>query len=434
MDPVLIGLIGLVVLFVLLLIGMPIGVCFLAVGFFGIAALPGSGWKPAFGTMTIEMWGIAFEYQLIVIPLFILMGNFANIGGLGRDLYDAAYSWIGQFRGGLASTTIVAQAGFAALSGSSLASAVTMGRVALPEMKRYNYHDRLATGCVAAGGTLGFLIPPSAGMVVYAYLTEQNIAQLFLAGVIPGILLAFLFVVAIAIVTKINPELGPPGDTSEARRWQTLWRAKTIIGVILITIGGMYFGFFTPVEAAGVGALLTFFVTLARRQINLAKTKSIILQTVRTTSTLFLILIGARVFSPFMARTGVPELLVDFLLGIDVGTVAILAILLVTYMILGTFMEGFSMLVLTLPVVLPVLIELEVSLIWFGVASVIVIEMGLISPPLGINVFVVKGLVPDVPLGTIFAGIWPFWIAMAVGIAILLAFPQLALFLPETML
>ena len=278
------------------------------------------------------------------------------------------------------------------------------------------------------------MIPPSAGMVIYAYLTEQPIGKLFLAGVIPGILLAILFVIAISLITRINPELAPRAETKhDVSKWRSLWRAKTIIIVVLVTIGGMYFGFFTPIEASGVGALLTVFVTIARRRFTRATTKSVILQTIRTTATLFLILLGATVFVPFMALSQLPELVVSFLLGLDVGTMGVLIIILVTYMVLGTFMEGFSMLVLTLPVVMPVLVEMDVSLIWFGVASVIVIEMGLISPPLGINVFVVKGLVPDVALGTIFRGIWPFWIAMAISIAILIAFPQLALFLPETM-
>ena len=427
-----IGLIGLGALFLLLALKMPVGLALIVTGLLGTAAI--NGWPAALSSLSGETFAVSTFYQLIVIPLFVLMGNLASVSGMGRDLYGAAYAWIGHLRGGLASATIVASAGFAALSGSSLASAVTMGRVALPEMKRFNYADSLATGAVAAGGTLGFLIPPSAGMVIYAILTEQSIGRLFLAGVIPGIILTSLFVFAIWLVTGWNRNAGPPGPRAAlAERMATLRRSGTIVGVIVLTIGGIYFGVFTPVEASGIGAFLTLVVALARRTLDWPAFKTVILQTMRTCSTVFLILIGAHVFIPFMALSGVPGDLVSFLLGLDLGPMGLLAIILLTYMVLGTFMEGFSMLVLTLPVVLPLLQELGTSLIWFGVVVVIVLEMGLISPPVGINVFIVKGIAPDVPMNTIFRGIWPFWFAMAVCVAILLVVPDLALYLPNTM-
>jgi tripartite ATP-independent transporter DctM subunit len=320
------------------------------------------------------------------------------------------------------------------LSGSSFASAVTMGRVALPEMKRFNYDDSLATGCVAAGGTLGYLIPPSSGFVIYAILTEQSIGKLFIAGVLPGILLTGLFLLAVSIVTRINPALGPAGPrASLARRWSTLHRAATIIGIVLITIGGIYGGVMTPVEASGVGAFLTLLVAALRRSLNRQSIKAVVLHTLRTTALTFMILIGAHVFIPFMALSRIPGTLVTYLTHLNIGPLGILVVVLATYVVLGTFLEGIAMLVLTLPVVFPVILGLGYSPIWFGVIIVIVLEMGLISPPVGVNVFVVKGVVPEVPLNTIFRGIWPFWLAMLVCLALLVAFPQIALFLPNSM-
>ena len=432
MTNVQIGLAGIAALFGLFALRAPVGLAMLATGFFGIAAI--RGWTPALVSLSGEAFAVSSLYQLVVIPMFVLMGNLAGVSGMGRDLYEAAYKWFGHIRGGLACATIVASAGFAALSGSSAASAVTMGRVALPEMRRFNYSDSLATGTVAAGGTLGFLIPPSAGFVIYAILTEQSIGRLFLAGVIPGLILSALFIAAIWIVTALRPEAGPPGPrASFGERISSLARSFAIICVILLTIGGMYFGLFTPVEASGVGAALTLVVALFRGKMSWPIMQSVVLHTMRTCATIFLILIGAYVFIPFMALSGVPETIVRFLLGFDLGQTGLLLIIIATYAVLGCFMEGFSMLVLTLPVVLPLLKQLNVDLIWFGVVAIIVIEMGLISPPVGINVFIVKGIAPDVPMYSIFRGIWPFWLAMLICILLLLVFPQLALFLPRTM-
>lgn len=432
MSEVQIGVIGLAALFGLFALRVPVGMAMVVIGFFGTAAI--SGWMPALASLSGETFAVSSFYQLVVIPMFVLMGNLAGASGMGRDLYDAAYKWIGHIRGGLASATILASAGFSALSGSSAASAVTMGRVALPEMRRFRYSDSLATGTVAAGGTLGFLIPPSAGFVIYAILTEQSIGRLFLAGVVPGIILTALFVAAIWLVTTFYPEWGPAGPrASLSERLASLGRSLAIICVILLTIGGMYFGLFTPVEASGIGAFLTLVVAVARRKLNKEVARAVVLQTMRTCATVFLILIGAYVFIPFMALSQLPEAIIGLLLGLDLGQTGTLLIIIATYVVLGCFMEGFSMLVLTLPVVLPLLKHLQVDLIWFGVIAIIVIEMGLISPPVGINVFIVKGIAADVPMYTIFRGIWPFWLAMLICILILLAFPQLALFLPGNM-
>ena len=432
MSPATIGMIGLAAFFALLVLRMPVAMSMLVTGFVGIAAI--NGLPAAYATLSAESFEISSYLELSVVPLFVFMGNLAGLSGMSADLYNAAYAWAGHRRSGLAATTIIRCAGFAALSGSSFASAVTMGRVALPEMKRYRYDDSLATGCVAAGGTLGILIPPSSGFVIYAVLTEQSIAKLFIAGVFPGILLTVLFLAAISIATRIRPELGPAGPRAGLNeRLATLRRAGTIVLIVLVTIGGIYGGVMTPVEASGVGAFLTLIVALIRRSLDLKSFKIVVLQTLRTTALTFMILIGAHVFIPFMALSRIPDNLVTFLTGLDVGPTGILMIVLATYVVLGTFLEGIAMLVLTLPVVFPVMLELGYSPIWFGVMAVIVLEMGLISPPVGVNVFVVKGVAPDVPLNTMFKGIWPFWLAMLVCLLILTVFPQIALFLPDRM-
>jgi tripartite ATP-independent transporter DctM subunit len=427
-----IGLIGIAGLFVLFVLRMPVGLSMLVTGVLGTAAI--RGWSHALPSLSSETFAIASFYQLSIIPMFVLMGNIAGASGMGRDLYNAAYAWVGHIRGGLASATVIACACFASLCGSAAASAVTMGRVALPEMKRFNYDDALATGTVASGGTLGFIFPPSAGLVIYGLLTEQAIGRLFLAGVIPGIILTVLFLVTIQIVTALRKEAGPPGPrASTAERIATLKQSIAIIVIIILTIGGMYAGLFTPIEASGFGACFTLIVAALRRKLSMGVLKAVVLQTMRTSATIFLILMGAYVFIPFMTLSQLPEIVVKFLLSFDMGATGVLLVIIITYLLLGTFMEDISMLILTLPVVMPVLKSLGVDLIWFGVIAVLIIQMGILSPPVGLNVFIVKGIVPDVPMYTIFRGIWPFWYAMGLLIALLLLFPQLALYLPNTM-
>jgi tripartite ATP-independent transporter DctM subunit len=418
---------------VLLALRMPVGVAMLLTGFLGFAAI--RGWAPALALLASEPFVISSNYELIVIPLFVLMGNLASLSGMSRDLYAAAYAWVGHWRGGLASATIVGCAGFAALCGSSVASALTMGQVALPEMRRYNYNPRLATGCVAAGGTLGILIPPSTGFVIYAILTEESIGRLFLAGVLPGLMLTSLFMLAIYIQTRINPDLGPPGPATQFfDKLKATGQAASMIGIIIITIGGIYLGLFTATEASGIGAFLAFLIALYRAKINVSSLSSLLLQSARTTTFVFLILVGAFILSPFLALTHISSNLIELLTGLELSRYSILAIILVTYIMLGTFLEGFSMLVLTLPIVHPLILELGFDPIWFGVVLVIVLEMGLIDPPVGVNVYAVKGIAEDVPMSEIFLGIIPFYIAMGVGLLILVLFPQIALFLPRTMI
>lgn len=427
------GLVGLAFLFIFLALRMPVAIAMALIGVVGFGLM--SGWAPAISMLADEAFVISNNYELIVIPLFILMGNFASTSGMSRDLYNAAYSWFGHWRGGLASATIAACAGFAALSGSSVASAVTMGRVSLPEMQRFNYNSKLATGCIAAGGTLGILIPPSTGFIIYAILTEESIGRLFLAGVIPGILLATLFIIAIYIQTRINPELGPAGPVSSIQdKVRSIRQALSMIFIVVVTIGGIYGGVFTPTEAAGVGAMLSCLLTIFRRRLTFESLTDVLYQTMRTTGLVFLILIGAHIFNPFLALTQIPSDLAALLTGYDLSPMTVMLILMAAYIVLGSFLEGFAMLVLTLPIVHPLIIELGFDPIWFGVLIVITIEIGLITPPVGVNVFVVKGIAGDVPLRHIFAGVIPFWIAMIICILILMAFPEIALFLPNTMI
>jgi len=432
MSNMVIGLAGFGLLFVLLGMRMAVGPAMMLVGTLGIYLINPRGALPTLGG---ESFGVSTIYSLTILPLFVLMGNLAGVSGMSRDLYTAAHAWFGHLRGGLASSTIVGCAGFSALSGSSLASAVTMGRVALPEMRRYKYNDSLATGAVAAGGTLGILIPPSAGFVIYAILTEESIGRLFLAGVLPGLLLTGLFVLTIWISTRLRPDLAPTSveRASFSERMDALRRAFWIISIISITIGGIYLGVFSAVEAAGIGAFLSFLVAVGRKTVNIESMKDVLLGTLRSTATSFFILMGAFVFTPFVALSGIPFALTESLTGMAGSQMGVLIIILAIYVVLGTFMEGFAILVLTIPLVQPILESYGVDLVWFGVMMVIVLEMGLISPPVGINVFVVKGIAPDVKLNDIFRGIWPFWFAMLACMIILLLVPDIVLIIPNTM-
>ena len=430
-----VGLIGIVVMLILLALRMPIGIAMLLVGAVGFLIVHPGGLPVTLSMLGSYPYGYAAVYELAVIPLFVLMGNVAAVSGIGRDLFATAYAWVGHWRGGLASATIVACAGFAALSGSSVASAVTMGRVCLPEMKRYNYDPRLATGTVAAGGTLGILIPPSTAFIVYAILTEQSIGKLLLAGFLPGILLTILFVATISIWTRFRPELGPRGPVATMReRFLALGKGGPMFSIVIASIGGIYLGVFTPSEAAAVGAFLALLFAIYRRTLGDGNFTFVLLETVKITAFVFLVLIGALVFGPFLAITGLPQQVAAWLTSFDVPPFVILSMLMVLYIILGMFLEGFSILVLTLPIVIPIVETLGYDLIWFGVLMVILLEMGLISPPVGINVFVVKGLVPDVPLTQVFAGIFPFWFAMVIALIFIILFPQIALYIPNQMI
>lgn len=336
---------------------MPIGMVMMIIGAAGIWAT--QGLNAAIATLRNQPLIVASNSEFMVIPLFLLMGNLATMSGMSQDLYRSAHAWIGHWRGGLASATIAGCAGFAALSGSSVACAVTMGRVALPEMLRYNYKGRLATGAIATGGTLGILIPPSTGFILYAILTEESIGRLFLAGIVPGILLTALFMAAISLVTWFDPSLGPPGPKMPlAERWRASVGALPTIAIILITIGGIYIGIFTVVEAAGIGAFLAFALTLVRKGLSIEMLRTACMQTVTTTAFVFFILVGASVFTPFVALTGIPNTLAEGLQALNLPATGSLIVILLTYLVLGCFLEGFAMLVLTLPIVHPMIVDL----------------------------------------------------------------------------
>ena len=432
MDGSGIALLGFLALLVLLVIRVPVGLAMLIVGVAGIAAIrPGA----VVAVLAGEVFAVASRYSLTILPLFMLMGNLAVISGMSQDLYRAAHSWVGRVRGSLASASIIACAGFSALSGSSLAAALTMGRVSLPEMRRYKYADSLATGVIAAGGTLGILIPPSAGLVIYGIITEESIGRLFMAGVIPGILLTALFVLTVWIVVRRDPAMAP--HATESVPWRDRLGATAsavwIGGIVVVTIGGIYAGVFSAIEAAGVGALLTLVAACVRRALNRKTVNEVISTTLKASGTAFLVLFGAFVFKVFLGLTGIAFLASEWVGQQGFSGAQVVALVLVMFVVLGTFLDGFAMLVLAVPLVQPILESLGVDMIWFGVMIVITLEMGLISPPVGLNIFVVKGVAPDVPLHTMFRGVAPFWLALFATLILIALFPRLATLLPNAM-
>ena len=432
MSPELIGILGIVLMFVLLALGMYIGMAMALVGFLGLCVIV--GWDSGLSILGITPLAEGSSYTLSVIPLFVLMGQFAFISGISTDIYKTVYAWMGRFRGGLAMATICACAGFAAVCGSSLATGATMGMVAIPEMDKYKYNQRLSTGCVAAGGTLGILIPPSIGFVIYGILTHESIGRLFMAGIIPGILLAVLFILTIYIQCRINPEMGPRGES-------TPWRVKIkslsgtwgILSLIFLVMGGLYFGVVTPTEAAGVGAFGSFVIALFKRKLNLEGLMQCLLETGKTTAMIFLIIIGANMFSSFLGLAKIPMGLAEFIAGLDLPKTVILIAILLIYILMGCVMDCYAIMILTVPIIFPVIEALQFDPIWFGVLMVIVLEVGLITPPVGLNVFVLKAAARNVPLTVIFRGILPFLVAAFLVIFILIIFPEIATFLPSRM-
>ncbi|WP_425053412.1 TRAP transporter large permease [Psychromarinibacter sp. S121] len=427
-----IGLLGFVALFVLMVLRTPVAFAMLLTGFFGTWLL--DGLRRAGAVLMTETYSAVANYSLIVVPMFILLGNVASESGFSRGLYDAAHAWVGRFRGGLASASVIGCAAFSAVSGSSVATAVTIGKVALPEMKRLGYGASLSTGAIAAGGTLGFLIPPSTGFVIYAILTEESIGRLFMAGILPGLLMMVLFTLAIWIVTLRDPAAGPRGEAVPfAQRFALLFKALPLIVVIVVSIGGIYLGVFTPVEASGVGAALTIVLAFATGSLSLSGLRTAVMATVSTSSMLYMIVIGANVLNPFLALTGVPAGLESGLAALGLGPYGTLFVILLSYVVLGMFLDGLAMLVITIPIYFPVITALGFDPIWFGVVAVIVIEMGMITPPVGLNVFVVRNVAGDVSLGTVFRGVTPFLLAMVVCLLLIILVPEIALLIPNSM-
>jgi len=432
MSPEVIGILGIVVMFALLALRMYIGIAMALTGFLGLSCIV--GFDAGLHILGITPLTEGSSYTLSVIPLFVLMGQFAFISGISSDIYKTVYAWMGHFRGGLAMATIMACAGFAAVCGSSLATGATMGMVAIPEMNKYNYDPKLSTGCVAAGGTLGILIPPSIGFIIYGILTEESIGKLFIAGFLPGALLAFLFMLAIYIQCRLKPEIGPPSDkTTLKEKIRSLGGTWGMLLLFLIVMGGIYFGIFTPTEAAGVGAFGAFLFALIKRKMNMETFIQSLLQTGRTTAMIFLIIIGANIFSTFLGLARLPMELADFIGTLALPKLVILAGIILVFVLLGCVMDCYAIMILTVPIIFPVIEALQFDPIWFGVLMVIVLEVGLITPPVGLNVFVLKAAAPNVPLSTIFRGIWPFLIAAVVAICLIIIFPDIATYLPNHM-
>lgn len=431
MDPVTIGVIFLFILTAMLMSGIRIAYATALCGFFGLLLL--RGFKPAAGLAGLIPVGHLSSYTLLVLPLFIMMGYFAYHAGITRDLYWAARQWFGHLPGGLAVATIFGAAGFAAACGASTASSAVMGRVALPELKKYGYDDKVSTGCVAAGGTMATMIPPSVLMVIYGFIAEESIGALLLAGILPGLMEAFSYALMLIIRFKINPKLGPPikGITWNDR-FSSLKGTWGMIVLVILVMGSIYSGFATPTEAAGVGALGALLMAWPRMTRGIFK--DAMLETARTTAMIFAIVVGVLIFVHFLGFTGMPSVLASKILAMNVNRYVVLIAILFLYLVLGMFLDGIGMLLLTVPIVLPAIRELGFNPIVFGVLVVRMIEIGLITPPVGLNVYVLKGVAPNVKMGDIFRGCGWFVFVDIINVAILIAVPQIILFIPENMI
>jgi tripartite ATP-independent transporter DctM subunit len=425
------ALLGFAATFALMMLRVPIAISMGVVGLVGIGLM--RSWPAAIASSTTEILDVA-KYTLSVVPLFVLMGNFVTRAGMSRELYRVAYTFIGHRRGGLAMSTIAACAGFGAICGSSIATTATMARVAMPEMRRFKYRDSFAAGSIAAGGTLGILIPPSVIMVLYAIMTEQSIGALFAAGVIPGLLATLFYMVAASVVTRRNPELGPSGERSSwAERLRALRDIWGVLVLFAMVMGGMYGGWFTPTEAAGIGAMGGFLFALARGALTWPVLIDVLVQSARTTAMLFTILIGASIFASFANFTTMPQDLKDFVEQFSIHPIAVIVAICAVYVVLGTAMEELSMILLTVPIFFPLITHLGFDPVWFGILIVCVVEIGMISPPVGMNVFVLRSVLPDVPTGQIWKGVMPFLYADIVRLAVLIAFPVITLWLPRAL-
>jgi len=469
-------LIGLLAMMLLALLRIPIALAMGVVGIVGYAYMRDWSWGAAFATAQTKVYETGRNYTLSVVPLFILMGNFVTRAGMSQELYRTAYAFIGHFRGGLAMATIAGCAGFGAICGSSIATAATFAKVAYPSMKKFGYSDALATGAIASGGTLGILIPPSTIMVIYGIMTGTSIGKLFAAGILPGILAAVLLCVAVQYVTWRDPKAGPRGERlGWKERFDTLhgvvWFAlvgvavvggasldlvesddaavlgalavfglsliykgvTSVIALFALVMGGIYGGVFTAVEGAGVGAFGALVFAFARRTLTWQSLYAALVESARTTSMLFMILIGALMFAEFVNITSMPTDLINLVTRWKISPVMVVAVIMAIYVILGTAMEELSMILLTVPVFFPLIVHLGIDPVWFGILIVVVVEIGLISPPVGMNLFVLKTLLPQVSTGTVFRGVMPFMLIDCVRLAILIAFPIISLYLPSLM-
>lgn len=442
------ALIGFAVVLILVLIRMPIVFAMGLVGTIGFAYERGGslfserGYKAAMSMVGRQITDTAQDYGLSVVPLFILMGLFVNKGGMARELYAVSNVFLGHLRGGLAMATVAACGGFSAICGSSLATAATMSKVAMPEMRRFNYSDQLSTASIAAGGTLGILIPPSVILVIYGLLTETSIGKLFMAGILPGLLGIVLYMAAVRYTVWRDPAAGPAGErTAWPDRLKALRQIWAVLLLFFLVIGGLYGIFdvaplnlaFSPTEAAGMGAMGAFLIALARGGLTLHGLFDVLRETAFTTASLFAVLIGAQIFSAFVNLAGLPEALIGIVTAFELSPMMVLMFIILIYIILGCVFESLSMMLLTVPIFFPLVTSLGFDPIWFGIIVVVVVEISLITPPVGLNVFILKRMVDDVTTGTIFRGVTPFWLADLLRLALLILIPSIVLFLPDNM-
>jgi C4-dicarboxylate transporter DctM subunit len=433
MSPISIGLIGFGILFAFIVLGLPIGIAMAVVGYGGLWILISQG--AAFAKMGLIPFEVVSSWDLATLPMFLLMAHVVFASGLSKDLYNIASKLIGHHRGGIAMATVGATGVFAAMSASSVATGVTMGLVAIPEMKKYNYNPGLATGCIAAGGTMGQMIPPSAGLITFGIIAQVSIGRLFIGGVIPGIIEALFYIIVIAIICRIKPDYGPPGPRfSFKERILSFKSSGEIIALVLLVLGGLVAGWFTPTEAGAVGAFGAIFFSLIRRRLIWSGFKRALAETMKTTGMLYGILIGAYLFKYFMAVTTIPVVLAEVVGGLPLPPLAIMALILVVYFFLGCVMDALAMILLTIPIFFPLAMQLGFDPVWFGVVLIAMTEVGMITPPIGMNVYAIAGIAPEVPITTIFRGILPFLAADIIRITLYLLIPGIVLFLPNLMM
>jgi tripartite ATP-independent transporter DctM subunit len=427
-----VAIIGFIVLFVLMLLRVPVGMAMGLVGVCGFGYIVGGG--PALKVVGHTSMRTVTDYSFAVVPLFLLMGSFASTSGMSRELFRGANAFLGHLRGGLGIATIAACGGFAAICGSSVATAATFSRVAYPEMRRYGYPQSFATGVIAAGGTLGIMIPPSTVLAVYGLITEQDVGKLFIAGIIPGLIAVLMYMVTINIMGFVRPDFLPAGpQSSRAEKLAGLRDIWATLLLFIFVIGGLYGGLFTATEAAGAGAGGAFIIGVLRGRLSRADIRRSLLETTRTTAAIFTVLIGALLFGYFLTVTQTPQKVTEFLTGLGFGRYGVLALIMLLYLVLGCLMDALAMIILTVPIIFPVIKQLGFDPIWFGVIIVMTVELGLIHPPVGMNIFVIKSVIEDVKISTIFYGVLPFIVTDLIRLVILIAFPMLALWLPSQM-
>lgn len=422
------------ILFLILTTRIPLGFILLLAGIVGIGVVHPRGMTMGVSIASNQIFDLALNFQFSVLPLFILMGVFVARAGLADDLFNMCYRWFGHLRGGLAISTVTACGGFAAITGSSAASAATMSRIAVPSMGRFNYDPGFSAGTVAAGGTVGILIPPSGALIVYGLLTETNIAHLFMAGLIPGIISVAAYVIAVGIVIRFRPQWGPRGEKTDwASRFASVADVWGVVALFLLILFGIFFGLFTTTEAGGIGAGGALLFTILRRKMNLRILIDSLMEAAKTSAMIFIVVAGALTITQFVNLSGVPTATVDAINGLGLSPLQTVFIIILFYLVLGMFIDGFAMIFLTVPILVPVIDSIGLDLIWWGIVTVMLVEISLITPPVGLNLYILHSLNPEVPLGAIFRGIVPYFVADIFRLALIIFFPTVALYLPSIM-